>query len=192
MFGLTYERVRLTPASTSIFTFKNSFCAKMREGILHAKVVVLQQHRGSTHASSAVVGSCERRDRDTEEDAGELPSFVPKPLEEKGERVPRRRCKIGRRSTAVWSRRFATHPAHRSTRHAPRGTPGGCTTPGTWRLCCSQSLDVVPLPKSAPLPEPRRRVTESASTRDGSTPIGDRWGWRWWGLAGLEEVEGVS
>jgi hypothetical protein len=163
----------------------------MREGILQAKVVVLQQHRGSPHASSAVVGSCERRDRDTVEGTGELSSSVPKPLEEKGERVPRRRLKIGRRSTAVWSRRFATHPARRSTHHAPRGTPGGCGTPGAWRLCRSQSLDAAPLPNSAPLPKPGRRVTESASTRDGSTPIGDRRGWRWWGLAGLEEVEGV-
>jgi hypothetical protein len=78
--------VRLTPASTPIFTL-NTFCAKVREGILHAKVVVLQQHCGSPRASSAAVGSRKRRDRERGKGAGELPSSVPRPLEEKGERV---------------------------------------------------------------------------------------------------------
>jgi hypothetical protein len=61
---MAHSLLRLTPASTPIFTFKNSFCAKVKEDILHAKVVVLQQHHGSPRSSSAVVGSRERRDKE--------------------------------------------------------------------------------------------------------------------------------
>jgi hypothetical protein len=68
----------------------------------------------------------------------------------------------------VWSRRFATHPARRSTRRAPLLELGG----------------------RAAMEPGRRAAMESIALGDYSAPVHDRRGWRWRGPAGLEEVAG--